>query len=36
MNTVSIVSKVWRFCTTLRDDGVGSGDSLEQLERWPG
>ena len=22
MNTASIVSKVWSFCTTLRDDGV--------------
>jgi type I restriction enzyme M protein len=27
----SIVSKVWSFCTTLRDDGVGYGDYLEQL-----
>ena len=31
MNTAPIVSKVWRFCTTLRDDGVGYGDYLEQL-----
>ncbi len=31
MNTASIVSKVWSFCTTLRDDGVGYGDYLEQL-----
>lgn len=31
MNTVPIVSKVWSFCTTLRDDGVGYGDYLEQL-----
>ena len=23
--------KVWSFCTTLRDDGVGYGDYLEQL-----
>ena len=29
--TTSIVSKVWSFCTTLRDDGVGYGDYLEQL-----
>ena len=29
--THSIVSKVWSFCTTLRDDGVGYGDYLEQL-----
>ncbi len=31
MNAASIVSKVWSFCTTLRDDGVGYGDYLEQL-----
>ena len=31
MNTSSIVSKVWSFCTTLRDDGVSYGDYLEQL-----
>ena len=31
MNTAPIVSKVWRFCATLRDDGVGYGDYLEQL-----
>lgn len=31
MNTSSIVSRVWSFCTTLRDDGVGYGDYLEQL-----
>jgi type I restriction enzyme M protein len=30
-STASIVSKVWSFCTTLRDDGVGYGDYLEQL-----
>lgn len=29
MNTASIVSRVWSFCTTLRDDGVGYGDYLE-------
>ena len=29
--TAAIVSKVWSFCTTLRDDGVGYGDYLEQL-----
>ena len=29
--TAPIVSKVWSFCTTLRDDGVGYGDYLEQL-----
>ncbi len=31
MSTASIVSRVWSFCTTLRDDGVGYGDYLEQL-----
>ena len=31
VNTSSIVSKVWAFCQTLRDDGVGYGDYLEQL-----
>ncbi|MFQ5588680.1 MAG: N-6 DNA methylase [Nitrospiria bacterium] len=31
MNADTIVSKVWSFCTTLRDDGVGYGDYLEQL-----
>lgn len=31
MNTSTIASKVWSFCTTLRDDGVGYGDYLEQL-----
>ncbi|WP_019606225.1 class I SAM-dependent DNA methyltransferase [Teredinibacter turnerae] len=31
MNAESIVSRVWSFCTTLRDDGVGYGDYLEQL-----
>jgi len=31
MSTQAIVSKVWNFCNTLRDDGVGYGDYLEQL-----
>ncbi|MDH5914439.1 type I restriction-modification system subunit M [Vibrio splendidus] len=31
MNTQSIVTKVWSFCTTLRDDGVGYGDYLTQI-----
>ena len=31
MSTAPIVSTVWSFCTTLRDDGVGYGDYLEQL-----
>ncbi|MEI6287448.1 MAG: class I SAM-dependent DNA methyltransferase [Bacillota bacterium] len=29
--TSSVVSKIWAFCNTLRDDGVGYGDYLEQL-----
>jgi len=29
MNAESIVSHFWRFCSTLRDDGVGYGDYLE-------
>ena len=28
----AIVSKVWAFCNTLRDDGVGYGDCLELLK----
>ncbi len=31
MNSATIVSKVWSFCDTLRDDGVSYGDYLEQL-----
>ena len=31
MNTAPIVSRVWSFCTTLRDDGVSYGGYLEQL-----
>src|SRR5688500_3791377 len=31
MTTAPIFSKVWSFCTTLRDDGVSYGDYLEQL-----
>ena len=30
-NTSGIISKVWSYCNTLRDDGVGYGDYLEQL-----
>ncbi len=30
-HTSGIISKVWSFCNTLRDDGVGYGDYLEQL-----
>ena len=29
--TAPIISKVWSFCTTLRNDGVSYGDYLEQL-----
>lgn len=31
MTTSSIVSRVWNYCNTLRDDGVSYGDYLEQL-----
>jgi type I restriction enzyme M protein len=31
MTTAAIISKVWSFCHTLRDDGVSYGDYLEQL-----
>ena len=31
MSTNALVQKVWNFCNTLRDDGVGYGDYLEQL-----
>ncbi len=30
-NSSSIISKVWSFCTVLKDDGVSYGDYLEQL-----
>jgi type I restriction enzyme M protein len=30
MSTNQIVSKVWSFYNTLRNDGVGYGDYLEQ------
>lgn len=30
-DTASISSRVWSFCTVLKDDGVGYGDYLEQL-----
>ena len=35
MNTSTLVQKVWNFCHTLRDDGVGYGDYLEQLTDLP-
>jgi type I restriction enzyme M protein len=31
MNASALVQKVWNYCHTLRDDGVGYGDYLEQL-----
>ncbi|MES2885011.1 MAG: class I SAM-dependent DNA methyltransferase [Pseudomonadota bacterium] len=31
MNTSTLIQKVWNFCHTLRDDGVGYGDYLGQL-----
>jgi type I restriction enzyme M protein len=33
MTSTAIVNKVWNFCHTLRDDGVGYGDYLEQYAR---
>ena len=32
MSTDSIVPKVWSFCNTLRDDGVGYEDYLEPVD----
>jgi type I restriction enzyme M protein len=31
MNHSALIQKIWNFCHTLRDDGVGYGDYLEQL-----
>jgi type I restriction enzyme M protein len=31
MNASTLIQKFWNFCHTLRDDGVGYGDYLEQL-----
>jgi len=31
MNTSALIQKVWNFCHTLKVDGVGYGDYLEQL-----
>ncbi len=31
MNASTLIQKIWNFCHTLRDDGVGYGDYLEQL-----
>ncbi|MFD2573775.1 N-6 DNA methylase [Spirosoma soli] len=31
MSTNALIQKVWNFCNTLRDDGMGYGDYLEQL-----
>lgn len=31
MNSSTLVQKIWNFCHTLRDDGMGYGDYLEQL-----
>lgn len=33
MNTSSLLQKVWNFCHTLRDDGVGYGDYLDSQAR---
>jgi len=31
MTTNTLVQKIWSFCDTLRDDGLGYNDYLEQL-----
>ncbi|GFO62508.1 type I restriction-modification system subunit M [Geomonas paludis] len=31
MTSSALIQKVWNYCHTLRDDGVGYGDYLEQL-----
>jgi len=31
MSANNLVTKIWSFCDTLRDDGLGYGDYLEQL-----
>ena len=31
METKNIAQKIWSFCDTLRDDGLGYNDYLEQL-----
>ncbi len=31
MSANQLISKIWNFCNTLRDDGMGYGDYLEQL-----
>lgn len=31
MKTNTLVTKIWSFCDTLRDDGVSYGDYLEQI-----
>ncbi|OOG76456.1 class I SAM-dependent DNA methyltransferase [Algoriphagus sp. A40] len=31
MTTNNLISKIWSFCDTLRDDGLGYNDYLEQL-----
>lgn len=31
MNTSALIQRVWNFGHTLRDDGVGHGDYVEQL-----
>jgi hypothetical protein len=33
MNPAPIVQKLWNYCNLLRDDGMGYGDYVEQLNR---
>ena len=32
-NISTIVSKVWAFCNSLQDDGVGYGNKMEESKR---
>lgn len=31
MSTHAITQKIWNYCHTLRDEGIGYGDYLEQI-----
>jgi type I restriction enzyme M protein len=33
MNTSALIQKVWNFCHTLKNEGVGYGDCPAQLTR---
>ena len=36
MNTAPIISKVWSFCTTLRDDGIPNKYNWQSLKSKKG